>query len=389
MMVGVRQGCVLAPVIFNLFLAAVSSVIHREAGRADMVTLRYRLDGSLFNLRRLTANTKVSHVAVAELEYADDVALVSPTSDGLQRSLDIMARSYTRAGLVINTEKTEVMVQQDPMNEANDHTFRVGDEELKTVTDFVYLGANLSNTCQVDNDIYRRIGKASAAFGRLSTRVFFCNDLTIKTKVAVYVAVCLSTLLYGCEAWVLYRRHLKKLESFHIRCLMRILNLKWWHKIPHTEVRRRAGVDPLEAMLFHRHLRWVGHVIRMPEDRIPRQVLYGELQEGRRSVGGQRKRHKDVTKATMKGFGIDPSSLEREAQERAGWRRACAEGRSEFVNTYNRRAAVRLERRHAASVTVVNTQNEHICPTCGRICASRIGLLSHSRTHQPRPQPGQ
>lgn len=55
--VGVKQGCVLAPVIFNLFLAAVTLLSRNSLSPDDGVCLQFRLDGNLFNLRRLQAIT--------------------------------------------------------------------------------------------------------------------------------------------------------------------------------------------------------------------------------------------------------------------------------------------------------------------------------------------
>jgi len=52
--------------------------------------------------------------------------------------------------------------------------------------------------------------------------VFFNRNLTVSTKVAVYKAICLSILLYGCESWIPYRRHIKALEAYYIRCLQSI-----------------------------------------------------------------------------------------------------------------------------------------------------------------------
>jgi len=45
------------------------------------------------------------------------------------------------------------------------------------------------------------------------------------TKIAVYKAICVSILLYGCELWTPYRRHIKTLEAFHIRCLKSIIGI--------------------------------------------------------------------------------------------------------------------------------------------------------------------
>jgi len=50
---GVKQGCILAPVIFNLFLVAVTLIFRHNISAADGVCIKYRLDGSLFNIRRL------------------------------------------------------------------------------------------------------------------------------------------------------------------------------------------------------------------------------------------------------------------------------------------------------------------------------------------------
>ena len=93
---------------------------------------------------------------------------------------------------------------------------------------------------------------------------------------AVYIAACISIILYESESWTSYRHHIEALESFHISSLQRILGLRWWHKVTHTEIRRRTSRKPLEQMLMQRQLRWIGHVIRIPSNRLPRRIVYGE-----------------------------------------------------------------------------------------------------------------
>ena len=138
---------------------------------------------------------------------------------------------------------------------------------------FTYSGSNISFSGDLTNEIQRSINLASSAFGRLSKRVFGNQDLTIHTKIVVYNAVVISTILYGCETWVPSQRHIRLLESFHIRRLQLILGLLWWYKVTHSEIRSRAGIPTIESMLLHRQLRWLGHVIRMPHSRLPHCVL--------------------------------------------------------------------------------------------------------------------
>ena len=72
-----------------------------------------------------------------------------------------------------------------------------------------------------------------------------CN-LKVSTKVAVYNAVCLSTLLYGAESWTIYCQHIN-LEAFHIRCLQKILSLSWKDRIPHTVILSNTDSICMEA----------------------------------------------------------------------------------------------------------------------------------------------
>ena len=210
--------------------------------------------------------------------------------------------------------------------------------------------------------------------------MFGNQDLTIHTRIAVYDAVAISTILYGCVTWVPYRRHIRLLESFHKRRLQLILGLRWWHKVNHSEIRSRAGIPSIESMLLHRQLRWLGHVIRMPDSRLPNRVLYDQLRLGHRIVGGQKKHFKDCIKSILKKCSILFNRQEAFASNRAIWRSTCA-----FDAEYDQAAALRRSRRHQhAAVLCPIPDSVHQCPICGRQCFSRISLLSHRKTHSQR-----
>ena len=59
-------------------------------------------------------------------------------------------------------------------------------------------------------------------------------------------------------------------------------------------------MQSVHILLKLAQLRWTGHVTRMPEDRLPKKILYGELEMGKRSHGGQKKRYKDTLKASSR-----------------------------------------------------------------------------------------
>ncbi len=89
--VGVKQGCVLAPVIFNLFLAAVTLLFRNSLSPNEGVCLQFRLDGNLFNLRRLQAITKTT--TTHELKYADICAFLAHSLTATRHTVTVLIKS--------------------------------------------------------------------------------------------------------------------------------------------------------------------------------------------------------------------------------------------------------------------------------------------------------
>ena len=93
-------------------------------------------------------------------------------------------------------------------------------------------------------------------------------------KIKVYRATVLTTLLYEAETWTCYRRHVKRLDAFHMRHLRYLMGMKWQDKITNNEVLQKAKMDDIEAMLMRAQLTWVDHVQRMSDSQMPKQIFY-------------------------------------------------------------------------------------------------------------------
>ena len=159
----------------------------------------------------------------------------------LQAMLNSFSDASKQFGLSISLEKTEVLFQRAPNSVAPQPAIFIDDVELKVVNSFKYLGSMISVDGSLDKEIAYRISKASQALGRLRNRLLNHHNVTLDTKLKVYRAVVLPSLLYGCETWTVYRRHLKQLERFHQRALCSILGIRWQDRATNTEVFKRTN----------------------------------------------------------------------------------------------------------------------------------------------------
>ena len=133
-------------------------------------------------------------------------------------------------------------------------------------------------------------------------------------------------------------------------------------------------------------IRRAGHITRLPDDRIPKQLLYGELCQGKRSVGNQHKRFKDNLKVSLIDFSIDIQTWENLATDRPTGHNLIHSGAHAADKTKRNAAEKKREKHKARASSNQQTTPIYMCPTCGRGCRSRIGLISHLRTHQTNPR---
>ena len=216
---GIKQSCILAPALFRLLFTELLSAA--LAKTSSGTTIRYRTDGRFVDLRRLKANTEEQ-----EALFAGDCALAAHSEEDLQCLADCFSTAAKAFGLTISIKKTQVLCQAAPGITQPEPSVKIDGAALKTVEDFTYLGSCLSSSGGLDTEISCRLSKASSAFGRLWTRVWRERGTTHATTLVV-----LPTLLYGCETWTCYRRHIQKLDQFHLRCIRRLLGISWEDRV--------------------------------------------------------------------------------------------------------------------------------------------------------------
>ena len=277
---GTGQGDIQGPPIFNfcINLAAELAEQNKVIGRGAV-------------LQEATP----SHPGkdVMDTDYADDMALLDNTKEGLQETTDLLCKYTAYAGLKVNVKKTQVMAigkgtSQRPYTEKQTLNTVIEGQEIEQVSNFTYLGVKLSSDGTIDKEISTRIQKATGAFNQLNN-IWINRNIRTPTKIRIYKAAVLTILLYGGEVWNTTQGHMKRLSVFHLRCLRRILRIRWYHRVSNEKVLEQAGITDIDVSVSAMRLRWYGHVVRMPEERLPNYLLNWTPSHGKRSRGRPRK----------------------------------------------------------------------------------------------------
>ena len=385
---GVKQGDIPAPTLFSIYFSVV--LIHAFENCRLGIYVRYRTSGKLFNLRRFNAKTKTFVSLIRDLLYADDCDLVAHSEKDLQAIMNLLSSSCKSFGLTISLAKTKVMFTPAPGIPYSEPNITVDGVRLGVVDKFVYLGSTISKTGSLDEEINLRIQKASISFGKLHERVWSQHNISLATKLEVYNACVLTSLLYASETWTTYRRHIKLLERFHQNCLRQILGIKWTSLTPDTTVLEKSKCLSIEAQLMKNHMRWVGHTVRLQDDRIPKQLLYGELATGRRLVSKPKKRFRDCTKDNLKQMSIDLNSWEDIALNRKVWREKIHKGVEHFETARIEHAKLKRSARKMEDINIPGgkwSKADLTCPHCNRILLSRAGYVAHIKSHNENSVP--
>ena len=102
--------------------------------------------------------------------------------------------------------------------------------------------------------------------------------MKLATKIRLLDALVLPVALYNSETWTRTHNDNSKIAAFEMKCLRRILNIKWEEKVSNARIKekinQRLNKDRPEIIkrIKTRQAVWFGHVIRMEETRLPRIV---------------------------------------------------------------------------------------------------------------------
>ena len=305
--VGLRQGCVMSPWLFNVYMDGVVREVNTRVGERGL---------------SLTGERGQNWV-VNQVLFADDTALVADTEEALQQLVTEFGRVCERRKLKVNVGKSKVMrcTRRDVVGELR---VNLGGERLEEVGSFRYLGSQVTRSGEIGEEVRYRVGEAGKVMGGMK-KVWKNRDLGMGVKRRLYESVVVPTALYAAETWGMKTADRQRLDVLEMRCLRSMCGVTRWDRLRNEEVRRRTGVLlELSNRAEQRGLRWFGHVERMDEGRMVKRItgsdVRGERPRGRPKFGWM-----DGVKRSLGERGVSVEQGRVRALDRKEWRK--------FVNT--------------------------------------------------------
>lgn len=181
---GVRQGCVIAPLLFNTFFDCVVRLALAEMPDGCGVRLAFRAEGEVLPKHEKGGGPR-SLLTIATLIYADDLVLMSNDRAELEQMLKVFDSVCNAMGMCVNAAKTELMAMC-PAGDALG-SIQLSGGEASHATKFKYLGGVVDPSGTCDAEVTARISKAKSRFAQMQ-RVWGFDKLNLSLKMQCFSA---------------------------------------------------------------------------------------------------------------------------------------------------------------------------------------------------------
>ena len=239
--IGVRQGDNLSPLLFALFINDFEKHLSDCRSYNGLNSLN-----TLFTDATLDDDLEI-FLKLYILLYADDTIVMAESESELQEALNEVSEYCDKWKLRINVSKTKIIrftKRKNPRNPTNAYNFRIKEEKVEVVDDYVYLGTTVTYNGKYKKAIEKQVTQAKRAlFGLKLKKEKF--DLPFDIILDLFDKMILPVLLYGCEIWGY--EDIKEIEVFYRKFLKEVLRLN--KQTTNCMVYGEAGRKPLSIIV--------------------------------------------------------------------------------------------------------------------------------------------
>ena len=206
-----------------------------------------------------------------------------------QDKVQSLATTSGMTGLTIKRCKTKTM----RINSVKEDPIKLGNEDIKDVTPFTYLGSVIAIDGGSERDVLVRISKARTAV-LLLRPVWRSKDIFLRSKFRIFNTNVKTVLMYGAETWRVTKNIADKVQAFVNRCLRYMLGVRWPETISNENLWRKAQEERMLSQIRRKKWKWIGHTLRKQRESVTRQAFFWNPQ-GKRKRGRPKKQREKVS----------------------------------------------------------------------------------------------
>jgi len=247
---GLKQGCLLSPLLFSLFLNDMDEEI--------------------------CGGIRLYELNIPLLMYADDIVLLAESATDLQSMINNLEHYCAKWGLQVNTLKSEVMVFRNGGRLADNEKWFYEGRQLNVVNEYTYLGVVITPKMMFQKHTERKNLAAKNSINS-TWKVYLANkQITLSAKWRLFLAVCRSIQSYAAQVWGYgYFEEVDKLERFFLKKLLRLPNCT-----PNYALLLETNLIEGHFYTLSLHLKYLGKILfDYGENRLPHVLAHKIIQE--------------------------------------------------------------------------------------------------------------
>lgn len=207
-------------------------------------------------------------IEINALLYADDLVIFTDSIRKMQSMIDRLEDYCCRWNLILNRDKSKIMVFRRGGRLSRSENWRYGKEPIDVVNEYKYLGVTFTSTLSLTSHIKNKVSIAKYGVNSVWRRLITNNDVPVSTKRQVFSSVSKAIVTYAAEVWGYQQK--EELEKLHRFFIKRLLCLPV--NTPNYILYLESGENKIWLDTLKINYKYIVKAINLPDSRFVRKI---------------------------------------------------------------------------------------------------------------------